>query len=142
MQQKINHGKLGLLFQKILHRYYLYSFTYNNSLKLAEAFGKEITDISLIQIFSTLLKDSENDVRIAAVQSLGSFIKLINTEKLNLLVPQIQVLARDNSNTVKTIICDVMASIVTLVGKDISIQKLFPYLLEIVDDKDPDVRIS
>ena len=96
----------------------------------------------MIQIFSNLLKDRENDVRIAAIQSLASFIKLINTDKLNLLVPQIQVLARDNSNSVKTIICDVMASIVPLVGKDISMQKLFPYLLEILDDKDADVKIS
>ena len=57
-------------------------------------------------------------------------------------MPQIQVLARDNSNTVKIGICEVMASMVTLVGKDISMQKLFPYLLELVDDKDADVKIA
>jgi len=28
-----------------------------------------------------------------------------------------------------------------LVGKDVSMQKLFPYLLELVDDKDPEVKI-
>jgi len=38
-----------------------------NFAQLAEAFGKEITDISLIQIFTTLLKDAETDVRVAAV---------------------------------------------------------------------------
>jgi len=34
-----------------------------------------------------------------------------------------------------------MGSMVTLVGKDTSMQKLFPYLLELVEDKDPDVKI-
>lgn len=68
---------------------------------MAEAFGKEITDISLIQIFTTLLKDAETDVRIAAVQSLSTFIKTISADKLSILIPQIQALARDNSNQVK-----------------------------------------
>jgi serine/threonine-protein phosphatase 2A regulatory subunit A len=35
--------------------------------ELAEAMGKEISDSSLIQIFSNLLKDIESDVRMTAV---------------------------------------------------------------------------
>lgn len=35
--------------------------------ELAEAFGHDVTDQNLIQIFTTLLKDAENDVRQAAV---------------------------------------------------------------------------
>jgi len=38
-----------------------------NFAALAEAFGKDITDISLLNIFTNLLKDSETDVRVAAV---------------------------------------------------------------------------
>lgn len=75
----------------------------NKFLQLAEAFGKEITDISLIQIFTTVLKDAETDVRIAAVQSLGTFIKTISVDKLSILTPQIQALARDNSTQVRGI---------------------------------------
>jgi len=71
---------------------------------LAEAFGKEITDISLIQIFTTLLKDAETDVRIAAVQSLVTFIKTISVEKLHILIPHIQTLAKDNSSLVRGLI--------------------------------------
>ena len=121
---------------------------------MAEAFGKEITDISLIQIFATLLKDAETDVRIAAVQSLGTFIKTISSDKLHILIPQIQTLARDNSNQVRGIyswkkvtsyviadITAVIAGIVPLVGKDVANQKLYPYLLELVEDKDAQVRI-
>lgn len=69
---------------------------------LAEAFGKEITEISLIQIFTTLLKDSENEVKNAAVISLSSFIRIITIEKINLLIPQIQTLARDNFSNVRS----------------------------------------
>lgn len=35
--------------------------------ELAEAFGKEVADVSLIQIFTNLLRDAENDVRTAAI---------------------------------------------------------------------------
>jgi serine/threonine-protein phosphatase 2A regulatory subunit A len=35
--------------------------------ELAEAVGKEISDSSLIQIFSNLLKDNESDVKVVAV---------------------------------------------------------------------------
>lgn len=113
-----------------------------NFAQLAEAFGKEITDISLIQIFTTLLKDAETDVRYAAVQSLTTFIKMINNDKLYILVPHIQTLARDNSLNVRSGICEVIATVVPLVGKEISVNKLFPYLLELIEDKETDVRIS
>lgn len=72
-----------------------------NFSQLAEALGKDITEASLIQIFTTLLKDGENDVRNGAVVSFHSFIKNISTEKLQLLVPHIQTLARDKYGPVR-----------------------------------------
>lgn len=57
--------------------------------ELAEAMGKEISDTSLIQIFSNLLKDVESDVRMTAVQSLAKFIKFVSPEKLALIIPQL-----------------------------------------------------
>lgn len=66
-----------------------------NFSQLAEALGKDITDASLIQIFTTLLKDGENDVRNGAVISFSTFVNNISPEKLQVLVPQIQTLARD-----------------------------------------------
>jgi len=39
-------------------------------------------------------------------------------------------------------ICEVIQTVVPLVGKDISVSKLYPYLLELVEDKETDVRIS
>lgn len=76
-----------------------------NFSQLAEALGKEITDISLIQIFSTLLKDGENEVRYAAVASLSNFINNISVDKIQILIPQIQTLARDNYYPVRSMFC-------------------------------------
>ena len=46
-----------------------------NFAELSEAFGKEITDMSLIQIYTTLLNDVECEVKIAFINSLPNFIK-------------------------------------------------------------------
>jgi len=73
---------------------------------------------------------------------LVSFIKIINQDKLYILIPHIQTLARDANSHVRQYICDVIAAVVPLVGKDVSLPKLFPFLLELIEDKEPDVRIS
>jgi hypothetical protein len=45
---------------------------------IAANFGKEVTDMSLIQTFGNLLKDSEVDVKIEAVKHLSEFAKIIS----------------------------------------------------------------
>lgn len=110
--------------------------------KLAESFGKEITDISLIQIFTTLLKDSETDVRVAIVQSLVAFIQMINTDKLHLLIPHIQALAADHFSHVRANVCDVITSVIPLVPKEISTTKLLPSLLKLIEDSDSETRMN
>jgi serine/threonine-protein phosphatase 2A regulatory subunit A len=57
--------------------------------ELAEAFGKEVADVSLIQIFTNLLRDAENDVRSASIISLAKFIKIVSPEKLVIIVPHL-----------------------------------------------------
>lgn len=49
-----------------------------NFTEIATNFGKEVTDMSLIQTFSNLLKDPEVDVKIEAVKSLNNFVKVIS----------------------------------------------------------------
>lgn len=49
-----------------------------NFTEIASNFGKEVTDMSLIQTFSNLLKDSEIDVKIEAVKSLSNFVKTVS----------------------------------------------------------------
>jgi len=113
-----------------------------NFSQLAEALGKEITDTSLIQIFTTLLKDGENDVRNGAVISFSTFVNTISTEKLQVLVPQIQTLARDKYALVRAAICDVISNIAKMLPKEMIMQKIFPLLLELVEDSVTDVKIA
>ena len=53
-----------------------------NFADLTEAFGKEITDMSLIQIYTTLLRDVECEVKTASINCLQHFIKQISPERL------------------------------------------------------------
>lgn len=54
----------------------------------AEAFGKEITDNNLIQTFTQLLGDNEQEVKNAAINSLSSCLKNLATEKIcNFILP-------------------------------------------------------
>lgn len=68
---------------------------------MVEVYGKEITESSLIPNFQTLLKDDENEVKIAAISSLSQFIKLLSVEKISNLIPPIQALAKDQNDQVR-----------------------------------------
>lgn len=67
-----------------------------NFTEIASNFGKEVTDLSLIQTYGNLLKDSEIDVKIQAVKSLSNFIKIVSPEKISHLLPQVTALGRDH----------------------------------------------
>ena len=59
-----------------------------NFAELTDAFGKEITDSNLIQVFTQLLNDGEPEVKNAAIQSMTLCLKNLSTEKIcNTLLP-------------------------------------------------------
>jgi hypothetical protein len=60
--------------------------------------------MSLIQTFSNLLKDPEVDVKIEAVKSLNSFVKVISPERISYLLPQVTALGKDPLAIVRGII--------------------------------------
>lgn len=49
-----------------------------NFTEIAENFGREVADLSLIQVFGHLLKDTEVDVKIQAVKSLDNFVRIVS----------------------------------------------------------------
>lgn len=113
----------------------------NNFSELAESFGKEITDMSLIQIFTTLMRDVENEVKIVAIRSLIKFVKLIAVEKLSVLIPHIQSLAKDSNAEVRSGIAEVITEIIPQIGKEAAVQKLLTNILEMFPDENTEVRI-
>ena len=66
-----------------------------NFTEIAENFGKEVADLSLIQVFGHLLKDVEVDVKIQAVKSLDNFVKIVSPERMSVLVGHVVQLGKD-----------------------------------------------
>lgn len=50
--------------------------------QLAKSLGREITESSLIQTFAQLLRDTESDVKAAALQSVITDLNNISKERL------------------------------------------------------------
>ena len=111
-----------------------------NFSEIAESFAKEITDLSLIQTFSTLLKDVENDVKIEATKSLNKFVKIVSGDKLNLLFPIMLTLGKDVYPNIRTQIASVLGNIIGAVAKDIVYQKFLPLIVELSKDDNQEVR--
>lgn len=64
--------------------------------ELAHVLGPEILDSSLFSIFSTLLRDLENEVRIQSVKSLVELVNLLNYEKIIATLSLLNQLSKDN----------------------------------------------
>ena len=110
--------------------------------QLAVAFGKEISDVSLIQIFTTLLRDGENDVKMASVHSLSKFISFIHVDRVATLVPHIQSLMKDNSAGVRSATMEVLHSLFDIIQKDSSITKFQQPLVELLNDESYEVKMA
>lgn len=113
---------------------------------LGEAVGKEISDNSLTPIFSTLLRDQENEVRIASVQSLKRFVLCLNIDKILQIFAYLQSLAKDAIPLVRTGVCEVLQVILSQdleqIGKEVCRAKVQPIVADLVQDKDTEVKIE
>ena len=113
---------------------------------LAEAVGNDIAENSLISIFSTLLRDPENEVRIAAVKSLKKFVLHLSLEKVQSILAYLQTLAKDAVSLVRTGVCEVLAEILKMnlepLGKEVTKVRIQPIITDLVNDKDIEVRIE
>ena len=98
--------------------------------------------MSLIQIFTTLLRDVENDVRMASVESLSKFIHFIHAERISTLIPHIQSLSKDQFAGVRAATMDVLHSLLTLMPKDPNVVKFQQPLVDLLNDESYDVRVA
>jgi serine/threonine-protein phosphatase 2A regulatory subunit A len=87
--------------------------------KFAEAFGKEISDAALIQIFTQLLSDTEPEVKNAAITSLSHSLKNLSVEKIcNLILPCLSQNYMDSQTSFKAGVALALCEMSALVGKD------------------------
>ena len=114
--------------------------------ELAFAVGKDISDNSLVSIFSTLLRDPENEVRTVSVQSLKKFVNCINPDKLPQILAYLQTLARDSISLVRTGVSEVIQVILQLDiprnDQESSKARLLSILSDLCLDKDTENRIE
>jgi hypothetical protein len=107
---------------------------------IAANFGKEVTDMSLIQTFGNLLKDSEVDVKIEAVKHLSEFAKIISPEKVSVLVPQVIALGKDQLAIVRSYMGGVLTNILPFIAKDQIYQAIQPLIKDLMKDDNQEVR--
>ena len=72
-----------------------------NFAEIADLCGKEIAENPLSNIFTTVLKDPETEVRIAACDSLKRFLRCLSAERLNNMIPYIQKQLKNHSQKLK-----------------------------------------
>lgn len=111
-----------------------------NFTEIAENFGKEIADLSLIQVFGHLLKDVEVDVKIEAVKSLDEFIKIVSPDKMSTLVQQVVALGKDPLSIVRCHSGNVLSTMIKYVPKDQVYQTIQPLIKDLMKDDSQEVR--
>lgn len=111
-----------------------------NFTQIAENFGKEVADVSLIQVFGHLLKDVEVDVKIEAVKSLDEFIKIVSPEKMSVLVQQVVALGKDPLSIVRFHSSNVLSTMIKYISKDQVYQTIQPLIKELLKDESQEVR--
>lgn len=113
---------------------------------LASAVGSEITDNSFLSIFSTLLRDSENEVRIQAVRSLKKMVTLLSTERMGTLINSILSVLKDSIPMVRIGCCDLLREILTRdlsdLESDVLKKKIEEVFIELVNDCDIEVKMG
>ena len=99
-----------------------------NFTEIAENFGKEVTDMSLIQTYGNLLKDTEVDVKIEAVKLLSGFIKIVSADKISVLIPQVLALGKDQMSIVRSFVGGVLSNMIGAISKDQAYQNIQPLI--------------
>lgn len=93
---------------------------------LITVLAKEIQDMNLIGIFSSLLRDHENEVKLQSLKSFLLFQHQLSNDKLLKLLPHVQVLLQDPLAEIRQLAADVTSRLFLQVGKDSQILKLQP----------------
>jgi serine/threonine-protein phosphatase 2A regulatory subunit A len=112
--------------------------------QLAEAYGRDITESSLVQTFTQLLKDIEPEVKAAALISLGPVLRILSQDKIiSLIYPAVAALVQDasSSHTVLRSAADVIAELAEAVGRDFTSSRLLPLEIELLKDDHPEVKL-
>ena len=90
-----------------------------NFAQFADSFGKEITDNNLVQTFTLLLSDNENEVKLAAIQNISDCLANLSTGKIcDLILPSLQNLYADATAQFKAGTAIALCDMAEVIGKE------------------------
>jgi serine/threonine-protein phosphatase 2A regulatory subunit A len=109
--------------------------------QLIEGFGSQINE--LVPTLGNLIKDSEMEVRFAALNGLSQMIRFFNGEKVSIcIIPAILSVANDSTAHVKASIGECMGQISKSVGYTTFNTKMCTLLDSLMKDENADVRLG
>jgi len=108
---------------------------------LIEGFGTQINE--LVPTFGTLIKDSETEVRLMALEGLNKVIQYVNSDKVTAcIIPAILSLQNESSVNVKYCIGEGLGRIAKVVGYSTFNAKLSGVLDWLMKDENSEVRLG
>jgi len=106
--------------------------------RVVKAFGKEITESSLIQTFSQLLRDTEADVKSIALDSLNEIYTSISIEKImSFIFPNLETIISDYSlpPKVRKNAASALGNLSKALDKNLSLEKLLPSVVSLLKEE-------
>lgn len=117
----------------------------NNFGDYAKACGEDITKTSLLPIYTSLLKDTESEVRISAALQAAKVCEFGNLDKgtiKNDVLTTMKDLLVDPSTQQREKLMGVLLEISISSGKDISLADTLPLMKSLFNDENMDVRLT
>jgi serine/threonine-protein phosphatase 2A regulatory subunit A len=109
--------------------------------QLIDGFGSQINE--LVPTLGNLIKDSEMEVRLAALEGVTQVIKTVNAEKVSIcIIPALLSLSNESSVHVKSIVGECLGPIARSVGYTAFNSKLSGLLDSLMKDENADVRLG
>merc|ERR1719359_805674 len=117
-------------------------------LKLAQKFAvicqqlqPDQTSQFILTSFGNLLRDTEQEVRIAATIAIGDAVSHLPAEQLQSIVPHLQSLAMDTCQAVRSSLGKTMGPLCQKLGRDLTTKVLLPLVLDLFKDEFHEARL-
>jgi serine/threonine-protein phosphatase 2A regulatory subunit A len=96
----------------------------------------------ILTSFGNLLRDSEEEVRIVAANSISEGVPSLSSDQLQSIVPQLQGLAMDSSAHVRSALGKALGPLAQKLGRDITQKVLLPLVLDLFKDEYHEARLA
>jgi len=114
-----------------------------NFSKIVESLGSEMTNAFLMTPFVNLMKDSEQEVRAAAVSVIKDLCNSFSIEQLqNYIVPQFSSITMDPSQMVRAALGGVISTVAKKLDKEFSQKHLLTNISDLMKDEAHEVRLQ